>query len=234
MVGRILRAMLALLLYFSLATLIAETIVVGYLVSHWQIDAGKLGAMIAAAQGIELPGTGETAPPEPETPSTEQASYDQVLEARAVKDKNLQLRELALASALAQCRSDQRKLSEEQTRYAAQRRDYEAKLDATSKGALATGREEVASVLQLLKPKQAKEILLKMLENGEMDEVVLLLTGMTDAKRAKIITEFKTADETKKIEEVMRQIRQGVPVAPLVDQARQQLRQPAETAGVRP
>jgi hypothetical protein len=73
-----------------------------------------------------------------------------------------------------------------------------------------------------------------MLENSEMDEVVLLLTGMTDAKRAKIISEFKTADETKKIEEVMRQIRQGVPVAPLVDQARQQLRQPAETAGARP
>jgi hypothetical protein len=234
MVGRILRAMFTLLLYFSLATLIAETIVVGHLVSHWQIDAGKLGAMIAAAQGIELPRAGEAARPEPETPSTEQVSYDQVLEARAVKDKNLQLRELALANALAQFRSDQRKLSEEQTRYAAQRRDYEGKLDATSKGALATGREQVASLLQSLKPKQAKDILLNMLENNEMDEVVLLLSGMADAKRAKIVSEFKTADETKKIEEVMRQIRQGIPVAPLADQAKQQLGQPAQTAGVRP
>jgi len=226
MIGRILRGLFGVLVCFSLATLIAEVLVVGYLVFHWRIDAERFAAMIAAAQGVEPSGTSAAAPPEPDIPSTEQVSYEQILEARARKDKNLQLRELALANALAQLRTEQRTLADALKRYQDQRRDYEAKLDATAKGAQATGRAEVSSLLQAIKPKQAKEILLKMLEDKETEEVVLLLGGMPDAKRAKILGEFKTPEETKKIDQVLRLIRQGVPGAQIAGQAKQQLPQP--------
>jgi len=65
-----------------------------------------------------------------------------------------------------------------------------------------------------------------MLDNKELDEVVALLAGMADSKRAKILAEFKTADEIKKIEEVLDLIRKGAPEAPLARQAMEKL-QPA-------
>ena len=52
---------------------------------------------------------------------------------------------------------------------------------------------------------------------------------MTDSKRAKILAEFKTPEETKKIEDVLRLIRKGVPEAPLAQQTLEKLR-PANPA----
>jgi len=223
MFARLLRIAFGLLLHFSLATLIAEAIVVGYVVSRWQIDGERFTKLLAVAQGLELPGPQAAAPLEPEAPPTEQLSYDQVLEARAMKDKNLQLRELALANALAQLKTDRQKVAEDEKRYQQQLSESTAKLEALSKGAKATGRELAGRILEKAKPKQAKELLLQMLENKEIDDVVLLLSGMTDSNRAKIIGEFKTADEVKKIDEVLRLIRQGVPEAPIADKVKGQL-----------
>ncbi len=226
MFAKVLHAGLGLLLHFSLATLVAEAIVVGYLVSQWQIDGEKFGQILAVAQGLEPPGSQAAPPHEPESPPTEQVSYDQVLEARAMKDKNLQLRELALANALGQLKTDRQKLADDEKRYQQQLGQSTAKLEALSKGAKATGRELAGRILEKAKPKQAKELLLQMLENKEIDDVVLLLGAMTDSSRGKILGEFKTADEVKKIDEVLRLIRQGVPEAPIAEKAKGQLQPP--------
>ena len=50
-----------------------------------------------------------------------------------------------------------------------------------------------------------------MLDQKEIDDVVVLLSGMTEGKRAKIIAEFKTPAEVDQIGEVLRRIRQGAP-----------------------
>jgi hypothetical protein len=230
MFGRLLRGLFALILYFALATLIAEGIMGWYVASRWQLDGDKMAQMLAVAQGVEINRAPPPAPREPASTSADQPSYDQILEARAMKDKNLQLREQALANTHAQLRVEQRKLTDEEKRYQQQMSDYLAKLDATSKGAKAQGREEVRRILETLKPKQSKEMLLGMLENKETEEVVMLLGGMTDTRRAKILGEFKTPEENKKIEEVLRLIRQGVPEAPVAEKAKQQAQPPSPPA----
>lgn len=223
MIGRLLHFLFAVLLYFSLGTLIAEGIIVSYVSSKWQLNREKIARMVAVARGLDA----APAPAPPKTPpddsANDQVSYEQVLQARAIRDKNLQLREQALAHALAQLQTDQQKLMEEQRRFQRDRTDYETKLAAAAQGAQNAGREEVRRILQSIKPKQAKEILVGMLDNNELDEVVALLTGMTDSKRSKILAEFKTADENKKIDEVLRQIRKGAPEAPLAQQAKDKL-----------
>jgi len=79
--------------------------------------------------------------------------------------------------------------------------------------------------LQTIKPKQAKELLVQMLENNEIDQVVLLLSGLSETKRAKILAEFKTPDENKRLSEVLRLIRQGQPGTSIADKAQQQFSQ---------
>jgi predicted phage-related endonuclease len=224
MIARLANLALAGLLYFSLATLIAEGIMTGYVWSKWRLDRDKIARLVDVARGIEQNAASAPAEPPPEEPAPEQASYEHVVEARAVKDKNLQFREQALAAALAQLQADQDKLADNEKRYKLDRSDFETKVAATAKNAKSAGHEDVRRIIQTVKPKQAKEIVLGMLENKEQDEVVILLSGMTDSKRAKILAEFKTADETKKIEDVLRLIRKGVPEGPLAQQAMEKFR----------
>ena len=224
MIRRLTSLAFAALLYFSLATLIAQGIMAGYVWSEWHLDREKIARLVDVARGIELGTPPAPAGPPREEAAPEQPSYEQIVEARASKDKNLQLREQALASALAQLRSDQEKLAESEKRYKLDRGEYETKLAAAAQDAKSAGNEDVRRILQTVKPKQAKEFLMGMLENKEQDEVVILLSGMTDSKRGRILAEFKTPEEVKKIEDVLRMIRKGVPEGPLAQQTLEKLR----------
>jgi hypothetical protein len=224
MIGRLISFVGGALLYFSLATLIAEAVMAGYVWSKWNLDRDKIAQLVAIARGLEpaAPPPAAPAPPRDEA-AAEQVAFNQVMELRAMKDKNIELREQALADAVGKLRVDQQKLADDDKRYRLDRADYESKLAAAAKGAKTTGQEEVRRILLAIKPKQAKEFLQAMLDNKELDEVVSLLSGMADGRRAKILGEFKTPEDTKKIEEVLRQIRKGVPEAPLARQAMDKL-----------
>ncbi len=226
--GRLIRGLWGAVLYFALATLIAEAIIAIYAVRTWGIDPERVERILAAARGETPAPAAASAPPAPETP--EMPSYQQVLEARALRDANLRLREEALAHALADLRASRQKLAEDLKRFQAQRADYEKQLAELQSGSLAAGREEVRRILQSIRPKQAKEVLVQMLDNKETQEVVALLTGMTDSKRAKILGEFKTPEEIQKIEEVLRIIRQGEPKTGIIQSAMDQ----AKAAGSKP
>lgn len=219
--GRLMRGLWGLVLYFALATLIAQSIMALYAVRTWGIDAERLRQVLAVARGETQ--TAPASPPPAVAEKPEMPSYQQVLEARALRDVNLRLREEALAHALADLRNSQQKLAEDWKRFKVQRADYERQLAELQSGNVAAGREEVRRILQSVRSKQAKEILMQMLDNKETQEVVALLTGMTDSKRAKILGEFKTPEETQKIEEVLRLIRQGEPKAGVVQSAMDRL-----------
>lgn len=230
MISRLASLAMGALLYFSLGTLIAEGIIVGYVWSKWDLNREKVARLVDVARGIEQQAANGPAPPPADEPGPEQASFGQVVEARAVKDKNLQLREQALANALVQFQAEQDRFADREKQFKLDRTAYETKLAAAAQSARTVGQEDVRRILQTIKPKQAKEFFQSMLENKEQDEVVVLLSGMTDSKRAKILAEFKTAEETKKIEDVLRLIRKGAPEAPLAQQALDQLRPGNRTA----
>jgi len=223
-ISRLLQLAIAAVLYFSLGTLIAEAIIVAHVWSKWNLNREKIARLVDVARGIEQQATAGPARPPDDEAAPEQPSFEQIIEARAVKDLNLQLREQALANALAQLQGEQDRLAQREKQFQADRTAYQTQLATAAKGAQAAGQEEVRRILQSIKPKQAKEFLQSMLDNKEQDDVVALLAGMTESKRAKILAEFKTPEETKNIEEVLRRIRKGAPEAPLAQQALDQLR----------
>jgi hypothetical protein len=67
---------------------------------------------------------------------------------------------------------------------------------------------------------------LQMLDEKKLDEVVVLLSAMPDARRAKIVGEFKTAEDKQRIGEVLRRIGDGVPAAGIADETLRQLAPP--------
>jgi len=225
MIARMLRLAGSLILYFALATLIAEAIIVGYCWSTWHVDRNRLVQAVAVARGVDLASVQDQPKAPPEEASREQPSYQQIVQARALRLRHLELREQALKSTLEQLRTEQQTLADQQARYQKQREQYESQLAEAEKGSQSAGLEQTRAIMAKMAPRQAKELLFQMLKKNEMDDVVALLRDMPDAGRAKILKEFKASEETEKLDEVLRQIRQGVPQSALAKRAQQQLKQ---------
>lgn len=224
--GRLLQAAGAALTYFCVATVLTQIILAVVIASKWHLDRQRVAQMLAIASGVDLLAVREEAGKEPELPLAEQPSYEQVLEARAAKMRNLELREQALQDELTRLRLQQEQVADEQKRYKQLKESFDAALRAQREGAEASGTDEVRRILEAIKPKQAKELLVQMLNDKKLDEVVVLLAAMPDARRAKIVGEFKTPEDAQLVGEVLRRIGQGVPTAEIADETLEQLAPP--------
>ncbi len=232
--GRLLRMLTAALVYLCVATVLTECLLVGYALTKGFLDKEKLTKMLAVAQGIDAASTEATAtstdiikPAE----TTEQPSVEEIETRRALQSRDLELREQALHTTADQLRSEQRKLADEKQNYDRLKTTFEKQLAELHTGAQATGRENIRLIWENIRPKQAKEQMLQMIAAGEQADVVAILSAMPIAKRAKIIGEFKTDEEAKKLEEILRLIREGVPEVKIIQQARQQFQTLDHPAG---
>lgn len=221
MIGRLLQNGVNLFLCFCAATLLSQIIILGYVWNAWQMDRERVVRMLAVAQGIDTPPHDSKDPDKDVGP--EETSYQDWLDRRASVFRDVELRETALQNALAGIKSQERQLADKQFTQRQIVDAFQTRLLELTQGAVATGRDEVRGMLEAMKAPQAKEQLLKMLDNDEIDEVVLLLSGMQQMKRAKILAEFKLPDEGEKVSEVLRLIRQGEPTAAMAADALGQL-----------
>lgn len=225
MIAKLVRAGASLFGYFCVATILAQVILAVYLAVTWQVDRGKVVQILAVARGVDLFAIKEQVERDREPASSEQASYGQIIQARAEKVRHLELREQALRQGLGQLASEQRKLAEEIDRNKLLRESFQKELLDVQQGAVALGRENARLKLEALKPQQAKEQLVEMLKNDELDEVVALLADMPDTKSAKIMAEFKLPGETEQLYQILRRIREGFPDSKLPADTQNQLNQ---------
>jgi len=230
MIGRLLNAAWTTAVYFCVATLISQVFIAAYIWFAWGMDSSRLPRVVAVARGIDLVAADQEIDKQAEKVGPEQVSYEQILEVRAVDVRYLELREEALANGLAQLGFEQRKLGEEGKRFAQQRKTFDTQLASLNTGAKAQGLDENRRTLETIKPKQAKEQLMLMLDKDELDKVVVLLAGMSDSKRAKIAGEFKTAEEAEKLSDILKRIREGVPLTEIAEQTKDKL-QTIDAAG---
>lgn len=222
--GKIISLVTTLVLYLCFATIIAQTIMFGWLATSWQIDRGKVVRMVAVLRGDPLPSSTDDDDATADT-ATEQVSYTEIIDARAVKMRQLELREQALRNGLDQLHFEHGKLVADRKRYKTLRETFDKEMLAIEQRATEEGMATNRAELEALKPKQTKEFFVDMLQNDEIGDVVILLAGMPTSKFAKITAEFKTPGEIEQIAEVLRRIRNATPTTELVANARKQLEQ---------
>jgi flagellar motility protein MotE (MotC chaperone) len=227
MIGRLVRGAWSLFVYTCVATVIAAGILLAYLSHAWHLDRDRLVQMLAIAYGIDLLAAKGEGEPDPKAAGADQASFDQVLDARANKSRNLELREQALQNSLGQLHFDQEKVVAEKKQFTQFKDTFYADLEKLQKGNVEGGIEENRRILESMKPKQAKELVAQMMVDNKLDEVVVLLTPMPDAKRAKILAEFKSPEDVQRVGELLRRLRDGAPVADKAEDARRTLDQSA-------
>jgi hypothetical protein len=224
--GRVLSLLAALVCYISVATVLSAVSGFVYLRASGKVDDQKLARVVALLQGIETEEKAAEPTVEGKEQDSEQSSYDEREKARQLYSRQLEMRELALKSGQERIRSEQRDLMEQKDRYERLKTAFEEQLAALRDGAKSSGRENVRLIWETIKPKLAKEQMLAMLEAQEINEVVAILSAVPIAKRAKIISEFKTQDETAKLDQILRLIRQGVPETNLIDKTGKQIIEP--------
>ena len=223
--GRLFGRLAGLFAYFCVATLIAQMSAVAYLRATNRLDDARIARAVDALRGVEPAPTPEGPKAEKEDPSlAEEPSLDEREATRDLAARNLELREQSVKSGVDRMLYEKNALTQEKERYELIKRTFEEQLAALREGALSSGRESVRLIWENIKPKQAKEQILRMLGDNQLGEVVTILTAMPIDKRAEIVTEFKTPDEADKLDEILQQILEGVPEVALIDETNQQVK----------
>jgi hypothetical protein len=230
MIGKLARQLAALLVYFAIGTTLSLLIGLAWLANSGALEREKLTQIAAIVRGIDLTAIREEVEAQREKINATQVSVEDVARARALKSFDLELREQALRTNILRVKADQTNLAEEKGRYETVEKSFQATLDSMRSGAIAANSENARLILENIKPKQAKEQIKLMIKEGQMKDVVALLSAMPVNKRAKIIGEFKTPEEAESVAELLELIREGVPEAPLIDETKKQLGQPLTSA----
>jgi hypothetical protein len=226
LIGKLWKMLTGVGVYACVATLLAQLVAVGYLCASGQLNGERLDQILSAARGQIQPLT----QPHDATPQVEvdqeQPSYEDRERTRQLQSRQMEMREQALKSGLERIRFEQHNLTRDKERHDSLQGAFNQQLETLRSKALTAGRDNVRTIWENIKPKQAKEQMLEMIDKQEMNEVVTILVAMPIAKRAKIVSEFKTADELQKLDEMLRLIRQGVPEVNLIDKTRSQISEP--------
>ena len=144
---------------------------------------------------------------------------------------DLDLRESAIDKALGDLRTIETSLQNETKRLDSWKESFDKRLSDLQTAAADSSLREVQQTLEVIQAKQAKEQLIKMLEEPKsatddpIEDVVRILKAMPLDKRKKILAEFKTPEETVMLAEILRVIRLGGSDSELLRDTRSQLQQ---------
>jgi hypothetical protein len=137
------------------------------------------------------------------------ASFEELDQRRTTFTRHLELREQAVQNAIDQIAGERERLLKEKKSFEMLVSDYRKQIKDADEGREKKGYEDVRLIWENIKPKLAKELILKMIDADEKDEVVGILASMPIPKQAKIVSEFKSEDEQKKLDDILRRIREG-------------------------
>jgi hypothetical protein len=227
---KLLKFLPAIVLYTCVATVVVEAGAVGAMSMQGMLTRERLFQCLAALYGVNLREIEEEALSAAKPPLPQQPAYEEIVKQRALAARDLDLRESAIDKALADMRALTAQLKMERERYDQLKLQFDARLAALEEVFADTALQEVQRTLEAINPKQAKDQILRMLEEASPDEqeevtrdVITMFKSMPIDKRKKIVGEFKTEEEAAKLHEILKDVREGIPDLSLIRSTRAQL-----------
>lgn len=204
------------LLYFCIATVLAQVVVLGMLWWKGAFSDDRVVAMFAALHGIhpDKPNVEAAAAKSKGGHGHEQPSLEEVSKQRLLASLDLNLRESTLDKALLELRTLEQQVATENERLKQWQQGMDQRIARAENTVLESSLQELQQTLMVISPKQAKEQILKMLQTSTdgsdlraMNDVVRMLKAMPLDKRKKILGEFKSAPESETLADILREIR---------------------------
>jgi flagellar motility protein MotE (MotC chaperone) len=203
---------------FCVATVLTQLIVTTVYAVRGTLTMDSATQMIGLLNGIDLSAQRIRAAID-SAESTEQPSYEEVLEQRAAKGLDMDLRLASQAKYREELEVMLADLREERGRFDRRREDFQAELKRIKEGAEKDGMRELQKTLQAMDSEQAKEQLVRMHDDGRIDDIVNIIQATALDKRTDILAEFVSEKEAELLEEILRRIGQGEPMATVIDRA---------------
>lgn len=210
-------------LYASLATMLTQSIFLAALWWKGHLTRERLLDVLAALYGVDYQEIRHQLEEKQKALDAEQPSWQQQRQRFAEVYLDLSVRETALQKALLDLQLIQAKLETEQERFTRLKESFDLRLKELVEDYRSQSLAEVQRTLEALAPDQAKNQLVKMMEQGKLGEVAGIIRRLPADKRRRILAEFKTPEDEQRLFDILTFIGKGEPVASEVEKARQAL-----------
>ena len=210
--------------YFCTATVLAQAIVLAVLWQKGYLTQSRLHKVLAALYDVDVLAIRDRLVAEAEAANEEQDSYEQQLRRAIEQSLHLDLRETAIEKGFLDLVNLQTAVQTEHDRFAEMRDQYDAKLEGLANVAKDEALQRLQQTLETMQPAQAKDQLLRMFEDGAVEDVVQLLINMPTSKQKKVLAEFQTDEDARQLYEILKRIRLGEPTVSTIREARAELR----------
>ena len=200
---------------FCVATILAQAALVGYLVGTGALNRVKFAQIVAVVHGIDVL-RAQAAAQEPKDTVT----VEDIVEARAAKLQQMATRDQALDRRQALLDAQQSKLMTDMESYQTAKLAFQKYVDDWETGQKRQALDGAVALVGGMKPKQAKDQVVLMLEKKEMDFVVRIMESLPVAQRSKLMAEFKSPEENQQLADILRSMREAKEKTDAAEQAR--------------
>ena len=225
----VLRIPVLALVYFSVATVLAEAGLLLAIAAKNGLGQERLIQLMAVAYDVDLHSMWVQMEAKSQPISDSEVSHNEVVDRRQEISLDLDLLEMATEKGLRDMHQLGVLLGKERERYNRLRDDYEKQEKNIELGAADQKLLDMQQRLQAMQPKQAKGQIERFLDEESEDYekslqiVVTIVKAMPLEKRKKILAEFDTGADKERLHEILRRIRLGVPNVQLIRKTRDQV-----------
>jgi hypothetical protein len=231
MIGSLVRHTLAAGVMFCAASFAVGSGGLAWLWTSGRLNDEKAHEILAIVYGVDLEAIEAKYAPARKPAESEQPSFDDLINKRLERSMDLDLRETAFDKALLELRSLEAELRLQRERFDARLREFEVRIGELRQETLNEGLANLQLKLEAIQPKQAKDLIMKMIEepadenDNSLDAAVTMLKNMPVEKSRKIIAEFKSPEEIEQLHEILSRIRRALPATEILSEAEKGLEQ---------
>lgn len=200
--GKLIGTAGAAFVYACVATTVAEAIIVASLWQSGAFDATKMRKYAAVIYGFDL-ATLDIDGKQPKAGETNATlARDELLDSRVRSNATLAARQEAIRKGAEDIRVLVQTLSTKRERYEIVKDGFDDLLVQLEQDVNNTALTEVRRTLEVLQPKQTKDLMIDMLEDGDatpeddvLGDVLAIIRGIPQDKLKRIFSEFKSEEE---------------------------------------
>jgi hypothetical protein len=225
---RIIQLVFALVAYVCVASIVTLALGVGYLWNSDRLDDEKVFRIVALLQDVDLEQLTQAPKETEDDVPPEEPSLEDVLHHQRILDRNFEVKLLALQRGRQEYDHRLQQLKEQTDRYDRLAQDWQSRLKKQEELTTQENLAKVVSQLEQVKPDQGKALLMLWIDEGRMDDAILLMSKMSESKLSKILKKFETDEELAKLHEIQQRIISGGAANSQLQQALDDLKTPVD------
>lgn len=205
---KLVRLLFGLIAYVCVATMITLALGLGYLWHSDQLNEDKVFRIVALLHDVDLQQIAAQQKTNDEVPP-EEPSLDDVLHHQNIQDRNFEVKLLSLQRGRQQYDYSLQQLKDQIDRYDRLALEWQSRLRQEEEAATQENLAKIVSQLEQVRPAVGKDSLMRWIDEGRMDDAILLMGKMNENKLAKILKTFETDDELDRLHEIHERILSG-------------------------